>query len=58
MEKQAKKLKGIETIELKIKDRDEYLKWREKILQQYEISKVEYHNELNHLLGYDEIQEK
>ncbi len=58
MEKQSRKLKAIDTIELKIKDRDEYLKWREKILQQYEESKVEYQNELKHLLGYDERQEK
>lgn len=53
MDKQNKKLKKIETIELDIKDRAEYLKWKENILKQYEQSKVEYDNELRHLLGYD-----
>lgn len=42
----------IHTIELEFKDRDEFLKWRKKILQNYEQNKIEYQNEMKELFGY------
>lgn len=44
----------IETIELNFKDKEEYLIWRNKILEEYEQSKIEYKKEMEQLFGENE----
>lgn len=45
------RIEQTETIELKFKDKEEYLVWRHKILEQYEQSKIEYRKEMEQLFG-------
>ena len=51
------RLKPINTTELEFKDKDQFLKWREKILENYEQSKIDYKKEMNQLFGYNQEQE-
>lgn len=44
-------LKPINTIELEFKTKEDFLKWRENRLQDYEKSKIDYKNEINNLMG-------
>lgn len=50
-------LKPIDTTELEFKDREEFLKWREKIFDNYEQSKINYQKEMQELFGYNQGQE-
>ena len=50
-------LKPMDTTELEFKDKEQFLKWREKILENYEQSKLDYKEEMKKLFGYDEEQE-
>ena len=50
-------LKPIDTTELDLKDKEQFLKWREKILENYEQSKLDYQEEMKKLFGYDKEQE-
>lgn len=49
--------KAIETTELDFKDKEEFLKWREKMFEIYEQSKIDYQEEINKLFGYDKKQD-
>lgn len=53
-------LKPINTIELNFKTKEDFLKWREYRLQEYEKSKIDYENEINNLMGnqYDELEQE
>lgn len=48
--------KSIGTTELNFKDKEEFLKWREQILENYEQSKLDYKEEMKQLFGYTEEQ--
>ena len=50
-------LKPIDTIELEFKDKEEFLKWREKIFENYEQSKISYKKEMQELFGYKKEQD-
>lgn len=50
MKKNAQKQKSY-NIEAQFKSRDEFLKWRQKVLQNYEKSKNEYQLEVEYLFG-------
>lgn len=50
-------LKAINTTELEFKDKTEFLKWRRKILENYEQSKIDYQKEMTRLFGYEEEQD-
>lgn len=45
-------LKPINTLELEFRDKADFLAWREKILANYEQSKIEYKKEMEQLFGY------
>ena len=46
--------KSTNITDLKFKDKEEFLKWREKILENYEQSKIDYQKEMSELFGYDD----
>ena len=50
-------LKAIDTTELDFKNKEEFLEWRKKILENYEQSKIDYKKEMNELFGYNEEQD-
>lgn len=50
-------LKPIDTIELEFKDKEEFLKWREKIFENYEQSKISYQKEMQELFGCKKEQD-
>ncbi len=52
------RLKKIEIIEHKFKDREEFLAWREQVLLDYEKSKIEYQKEIRRLFGFDDTKER
>ena len=59
MAKNNQHLKQIEIEEYDFQSRDEFLKWREKILEQYERNKQEYFKEVDNMLGCQrDIQKK
>lgn len=49
--------KAIDTKELDFKNKEEFLEWRKKILENYEQSKIDYKKEMNELFGYNKEQE-
>lgn len=55
--KKGIQLKPINTIEPEFRDRSEFLRWREQILNDYEQSKIMYKKEMEQLFGYIEEQE-
>lgn len=58
--KSNKHLKPINTIELNFKTKEDFLKWREDRLQEYEKSKIDYENEINNLMGnqHDKLEQE
>lgn len=55
--KKSMQLKPINTIEPEFRDRSEFLRWREQILNEYEQSKIIYKKEMEQLFDYIEEQE-
>ena len=58
MSKNNVRLKAIETIENKFSNRDEFLRWREQILKNYEQSIIEYKKEIDELMGNQSHKEQ
>lgn len=59
MAKNNQHLKQIEIEECDFQSRDEFLKWREKILEQYERNKQEYFKEVDSMLsGQPDVEKR
>ena len=58
MSNKNREVKGIETIELNLTNKEDFLKWREEIIQRYEQNKIKYAQETRELLGYDEEEDE